>query len=235
MPRFIKLPLNWTTHTKLDIKSLEQSVHGKEEVPEDCNCDLCNSEENFNNGWRCLANLRNTDLIIQNWAYPFALFPELTLKKVWDSKANKVLSLSINFTGDQPTDISIVLRQLPQYSSWTGIFELTIHSSTSRKDAPALYIERVQEIKALVLQINLSLRQVHKIRCKVIISHSKLQQLKLAAGLIDLRHKEWTLAYVDESNKRSVIDIHKKSSVFKKLEGIYWKDFADKLDICKDV
>ncbi|RAL59139.1 hypothetical protein DID88_006695 [Monilinia fructigena] len=218
MPRFVELPLNWPTHTKLDIKSLEQSVHGKEEAPEDCNCDLCNSEENFDSGWRCLANPRNTDLIIQNWAYPFALFPELVLKKEWDSKANKALSLFIEFTGDQPTDMSIILRQLPQYSSWTGIFELIIHSSTSRKEAPELYIERVQEIKALVLQINLSLRQ-----------------LKLAAGLIDLRHKDWTLAYVDESDKRSVNDIHKKSSVFKKLEDIYWKDFADKLNIYKHV
>ncbi|KAG4026730.1 hypothetical protein MFRU_037g00410 [Monilinia fructicola] len=122
----------------LDIKSLEQSAHRKEEAPEGCDFDLCNREENSHKGWRCLATPRNADLIIPNFSSPFALFPELTLKKQWDSNANKLLSLSIEFAGDQPPDMSIILRQLPQYSAWTGIFEPIIHSNISRKDAPEL-------------------------------------------------------------------------------------------------
>ncbi|KAF7900788.1 hypothetical protein EAF00_003009 [Botryotinia globosa] len=41
MPRFINFQIDWPIHAKLNNDILDQSVHGKNETPKDCTCDLC--------------------------------------------------------------------------------------------------------------------------------------------------------------------------------------------------
>lgn len=231
MPQFVPLSLDWATHQKLDTTSLEQSVHGKDEAPEGCTCDLCTSDENIHDGWRQFATL-TPDLSCREWLDEVIPEPWSNMNPVCDSKTNKTLSLTIDYTGDNPTDMTRIIQQVSRYSSWTGNLEVIIHSGLSRNKNQ--HIKHVQEIKALVQQINMSLAKIHTIRCRFIVDRFNFVQLKLAAGFIGLKSEEWTLAYVDESDKNEINDIHKKSAVYKKLEAVYWKDFAEKLEVYED-
>ncbi|KAF7870616.1 hypothetical protein EAF04_004360 [Stromatinia cepivora] len=229
MPRYINLPVDWATHNKVDASALEQCVHGRDEAPEGCTCELCNSEESYHHGWRRLENRVHTDISTKEakeWLDPSAPFPGPVINKEWHTKSNKILSLSINYTGDKQTDMSMVLRQLPNYSSWTGILELIIHPGLPRKEAPKSYANHVEEIKALVRQINSSLSKVELIRCQFFIDYFSVSQLRLAAGLIDLGNDNWTLAYVEADEKNMIKDIYRRDSIFKRIEGVYREDFA---------
>ncbi|TGO77882.1 hypothetical protein BELL_0087g00170 [Botrytis elliptica] len=229
MPRFIPLPIDWSTHNTVDVPSLKQNVHCKHEAPEGCTCEFCNSDENYNVGWRSQVGNTNPDEATREWFTPTSPLPGQTLNKEWHTKSNKILSLSINYSGDQQTDMSIIIRQLqsPTYTSWTGILELIIYPGVSRKEAPRAYINHVQEIKDLVRQINISLTQVHKIRCQFVIDHFSFSQLRLAAGFINLDNDNWTLAYIERSEGDKVIEIHKRDSVFRRIESAYREDFAN--------
>ncbi|KAF5873212.1 uncharacterized protein Bfra_008491 [Botrytis fragariae] len=229
MPRFIRLPIDWSTHNKVDVPSLKQNIHSKHEAPEDCACDFCNSDENYHVGWRSQIGNTNPDEATRECFIPTSPFPGPVLNKEWHTKSNKILSLSINYSGDKQTDMSIIIRQLqsPTYTSWTGILELIIYPGVSRKDAPRAYINHVQEIKDLVQQINTSLTQVQQIRCQFVIDHFSFSQLRLAAGFINLDNGNWTLAYIERSDRTKINEIHKRDSVFKRIESVYREDFAN--------
>ncbi|KAF7920770.1 uncharacterized protein EAE98_008799 [Botrytis deweyae] len=229
MPRFIPLPIDWSTHNTVDVPSLKQNVHCKHEAPEGCTCEFCNSDENYNVRWRSQIGDTNPDEATREWFTPTSPLPGPTPNKEWHTKSNKILSLSINYSGDQQTDMSIIIRQLqsPTYTSWTGILELIIYPGVSRKEAPRAYINHVQEIKNLVQQINISLTQVHKIRCQFVIDHFSFSQLRLAAGFINLDNDNWTLAYIERSEGDKVIEIHKRDSGFRRIESAYREDFAN--------
>lgn len=227
MPQFIPLFVDWSTHTKLDTSSLPQSTDRKEDGLEVCRCEFCGRGANHDEGWRCLSNPQNANIFITGKGdFGPITIPERPLKKLSHTKSNRILSLDINYTGNTPTDMSMILTLLPQYSSWTGILELIIHPGASRKEAPRLYSKKVLEIKALIRKINQSLPQIQMIRCQFIIDYFSLSQLRLAAGLIDLNNKDWTLAYVEASDKDKIIDIYKKDSIFKRIESVYREEFA---------
>ncbi|KAF7898657.1 hypothetical protein EAF00_005103 [Botryotinia globosa] len=228
MPRFVPLPIDWSTQNNVDVSSLKENAHGKNEAPEGCTCDFCNSDENYHVGWRSQAGNTNPDEATREWLIPTSPLPGPILNKEWHTKSNKILSLSINYSGDQQTDMSIIIRQLqsPTYTSWTGILELVIYPGVSRKEAPRAYINHVQEIKNLVQQINVSLTQVQLIRCQFVIDHFSFSQLRLAAGFINLDNGNWTLAYIDRSDSDKVKEIHKTDSVFRRIESAYREDFA---------
>ncbi|KAF7952505.1 uncharacterized protein EAE97_002002 [Botrytis byssoidea] len=229
MPRFVRLPIDWSTQNNVDVSSLKQNAHGKCEAPEGCTCDFCNSDENYHTGWRSQAGNTNPDEATREWFIPSSPLPGPILNKEWHTKSNKILSLSINYSGDQQTDMSIILRQLqsPTYTSWTGILELIIYPGVSRKGAPRAYINHVQEIKDCVQQINISLTQVQLIRCQFVIDHFSFSQLRLAAGFINLDNDNWTLAYIDRSDSNKVKEISKRDSVFRRIESAYREDFSN--------
>ncbi|KAF7908238.1 uncharacterized protein EAF01_003993 [Botrytis porri] len=229
MPRFIRLPIDWSTHNKVDAPSLTQNVHSKHEAPEGRTREFCNSDENYHVGWRSQIGNTNPDEATREWFIPTSPLPGPTLNKEWYTKSNKILSLSINYSGDQQTDMSIIIRQLrsPTYTSWTGILELIIYPGVSRKEAPRAYINHVQEMKDLVRQINISLTQIQQIRCQFVIDHFSFSQLRLAAGFINLDNDNWTLAYIDRSDRNKIKEIHKRDAVFKRIESAYREDFAN--------
>ncbi|KAF7954627.1 hypothetical protein EAE96_005746 [Botrytis aclada] len=229
MPRFIRLPIDWSTHNKVDVPSLKQNVHSKYEAPEGCVCEFCNSDENYHVGWRSQIGNTNSDEATRDWLIPTTALPGSILNEDWHTKSNKILSLSINYSGDRQTDMSMIVRQLqsPTYTSWTGILELIVYPGVSRKDAPRAYINHVQEIKNLVRQINISLAQVQQIRCQFVIDHFSFSQLRLAAGFINLDNRNWTLAYVERSDRNKINEIQKGDSVFRRIEGAYREDFAN--------
>ncbi|TGO38377.1 hypothetical protein BHYA_0076g00280 [Botrytis hyacinthi] len=229
MPRFIRLPIDWSTNNKCDVPSLKQNAHGKYEAPEGCTCEFCNSDENYHVGWRSQIDNTNPDEATREWFIPTSPLPEPIVNKEWHTKSNMILSLSIDYSGDQQTDMSIILRQLqsPTYTSWTGILELIIYPRVSRKEAPRAYINHVQEIKYLVQQINISLTQVQLIRCQFVIDHFSFSQLRLGAGFLNLDNGNWTLAYIDRSDSNKAKEIHKRDSIFRRIESAYREDFAN--------
>ncbi|CAD6445566.1 6274485c-86b0-4d9b-b18e-3ea1b8ff45e3-CDS [Sclerotinia trifoliorum] len=230
MARYIDLPVDWATHNEIDVSALEQCVHRRDEAPEGCTCELCNSEEDHLNGWGRLENRAHTDISARQakgWLDMSAPLPGPVINKELHTKTNKILSLTIDYSGDKQTDMSMVLRQLPNHCSWTGILELIIHPGRSRKEAPKLYANHVEEIKALVRQINSSLSKVESIRCHFFIDYFSFSHLRLAAGLIDLENDNWTLAYVEAGEKNRIKDIYRRDSVFKRIECVYREDFAE--------
>ncbi|TEY59648.1 hypothetical protein BOTCAL_0189g00010 [Botryotinia calthae] len=230
MPRFIRLPVDWSTRNKVNVPSLKQNVHSRYEAPEGCACEFCNSNENHHvESGSQIGNTNNHNEATRERFIPPSPLPRPILKKKRRTKSNKILSLSINYSGDKQTDMSIILRQLqsPTYTSWTGILELIIYPGASRKEAPRTYINHVQEIRDLVQQINISLTQVRQIRCQFVIDHFSFSQLRLAAGFINLDNDNWTLAYVERSDNNKINEIHKRDSAFRRIECVYREDFAN--------
>ncbi|EDO03071.1 predicted protein [Sclerotinia sclerotiorum 1980 UF-70] len=157
MAKYIDLPVDWATHNEVDVSALEQCIHRKDEAPEECTCEMCNSEENHLNGLQCPENRVRTDISARQakgWLDMSVPHPGSVINKELHTKFNKILSLTINYTGDEQTDMSMVLRQLPNYSLWTGILELIIRPGLSRKEAPRSYVKHVEEMKALNVLVN---------------------------------------------------------------------------------
>ncbi|ATZ53817.1 hypothetical protein BCIN_09g05890 [Botrytis cinerea B05.10] len=229
MPRFIRLPVDWSTRNKVNVPSSKRNVHSRYEAPEGCACEFCKSDGNHHVGLRDKIGSTNPNEATRERFVPISPLPGSISNKKRHPKSNKVLSLSIDYSGDQQTNMSIILRQLqsPTYTSWTGILELIIYPGISRKDAPRAYINHVQGIKDLVHQINISLTQVRQIRCQFVIDHFSFSQLRLAAGFINLDNDSWTLAYVERSDNNKINEIHKRGSVFRRIECAYREDFAN--------